>query len=168
MNGSSAWERRPEKQSSCPVSCSPRWGSTAPTSAPRSEPLAENKVRIHVTNELTVPTTAHWHGMMLPASQDGTAHQSISPEHTWTAAWQIDQPAATLWYHPHPHGQTELQVGRGMAGLFLIDDETALRPALGIWRGRYSADYSGRHRPVRGHTCRGHPPPRPSGGSATP
>lgn len=83
------------------------------------------KVRIHVTNELTVPTTAHWHGMVLPARQDGTAHQSISPTATWTAAWQIEQPAATLWYHPHPHGQTELQVGRGMAGLFLVDDKEA-------------------------------------------
>ncbi|MEO6530328.1 MAG: multicopper oxidase domain-containing protein [Specibacter sp.] len=81
------------------------------------------KVRIHVTNGLTVPTTAHWHGMVLPARQDGTAHQSISPKKTWTAAWQIEQPAATLWYHPHPHGQTELQVSRGMAGLFLVDDE---------------------------------------------
>lgn len=87
--------------------------------AARGEP-----VRIRVTNDLTMATTAHWHGMILPASQDGTPHQSIHPKSTWTAAWQIDQPAATLWYHPHPHGQTELQVGRGMAGLFLIDDDT--------------------------------------------
>ncbi|RUQ87877.1 copper oxidase [Labedella gwakjiensis] len=81
------------------------------------------RVRMHVTNELDVPTTAHWHGMILPATEDGTPHQSIAPAATWTAAWQIDQPAATLWYHPHPHGQTELQVGRGMAGLFLVDDD---------------------------------------------
>ncbi|GGM18172.1 multicopper oxidase domain-containing protein [Promicromonospora citrea] len=87
--------------------------------AARGEP-----VRIRVTNDLTMATTAHWHGMILPASQDGTPHQCIHPKSTWTAAWQIDQPAATLWYHPHPHGQTELQVGRGMAGLFLIDDDT--------------------------------------------
>jgi FtsP/CotA-like multicopper oxidase with cupredoxin domain len=63
--------------------------------------------------------------MILPASQDGAAHQSIKPESTWTAAWQIDQPPATLWYHPHPHGQTELQVSRGMAGLFLIGDDAS-------------------------------------------
>lgn len=80
-------------------------------------------VRIHVTNALPMPTTAHWHGMILPGDQDGTPHQSIRPDETWTAAWEIDQPAATLWYHPHPHGQTELQVGRGMAGLFLVDDD---------------------------------------------
>lgn len=82
------------------------------------------RVRIHVTNNLTMPTTAHWHGMILPASQDGTPHQSIAPSETRTAAWQIDQPASTLWYHPHPHGQTELQVSRGMAGLFLVDDDS--------------------------------------------
>ncbi|ALV44239.1 hypothetical protein MB46_00635 [Arthrobacter alpinus] len=82
------------------------------------------KVRIHVTNNLPVATTAHWHGMLLPASQDGTAHQAIAPGATWTPSWQIDQPAATLWYHPHPHGQTELQVGSGMAGMFLIDEQT--------------------------------------------
>ncbi|MGV8880516.1 MAG: multicopper oxidase family protein [Rhodoglobus sp.] len=83
------------------------------------------RVRMHVTNELSMPTTAHWHGMILPATQDGTPHQSIAPAETWSAAWQINQPATTLWYHPHPHGQTELQVGRGMAGLFLIDDDSS-------------------------------------------
>lgn len=83
-----------------------------------------DKVRVHVTNELTVATTAHWHGMLLPASQDGTAHQTIAPGTTWTPSWQVNQPAATLWYHPHPHGQTELQVASGMAGMFLIDEET--------------------------------------------
>jgi len=83
------------------------------------------RVRIHVTNHLAMPTTAHWHGMILPASQDGTVHQSIKPADTWTAAWTIEQAPATLWYHPHPHGQTELQVGRGMAGMFIIDDDAS-------------------------------------------
>ncbi|ALE92452.1 hypothetical protein AOC05_09225 [Arthrobacter alpinus] len=98
-------------------------GFNGPHLGPTIRAARGEHVRIHVKNELTMATTAHWHGMSLPASQDGTAHQSISPETTWTAAWQIGQPAATLWYHPHPHGQTELQVSRGMAGLFLIDDD---------------------------------------------
>ena len=80
-------------------------------------------VRVAVTNGLTTPTTAHWHGMCLPAAQDGTPHQSISRGETWTAEWTVEQPAATLWYHPHPHGQTEEQVVRGLAGMFLIDDD---------------------------------------------
>ncbi|GAB3120744.1 multicopper oxidase family protein [Glaciibacter psychrotolerans] len=89
--------------------------------APTIRAVRGERVRVHVTNELDMPTTAHWHGMILPARQDGTPHQTIRPGNTWTAAWQINQPPATLWYHPHPHGQTELQISRGMAGLFLID-----------------------------------------------
>lgn len=100
-------------------------GFNGPHLGPTIRASRGERVRIHVTNDLAMPTTTHWHGMLLPARQDGTAHQSITPAATWTAAWKIDQPAATLWYHPHPHGQTELQVGRGMAGLFLVDDDAA-------------------------------------------
>src|SRR5918995_1078552 len=39
-----------------------------------------------------------------------------------TTTWRIDQPAATLWYHTHPHGRTADHIYRGLAGLFLIDD----------------------------------------------
>ncbi len=35
----------------------------------------------------------------------------------------MDQPAATTWYHPHPHGTTSQHVYRGLAGLFLLDDD---------------------------------------------
>ena len=34
----------------------------------------------------------------------------------YQAAWTVDQPASTLWYHPHLHGSSAMQVGSGMAG----------------------------------------------------
>src|SRR5699024_11172316 len=40
---------------------------------------------------------------------------------------KIEQPAATLWYHPHPEQQTGRQVYKGLAGLFLIEDEDSDR-----------------------------------------
>lgn len=70
-------------------------------------------------------TSLHWHGMHLPARMDGGPHQPIAAGATWTPSWQIRQPAATLWYHPHPHGATEQQVAKGLAGLFLLDDPTS-------------------------------------------
>ncbi|MGC5021014.1 multicopper oxidase family protein [Micromonospora sp. DT47] len=79
-------------------------------------------VQLNVRNGLDVPTTVHWHGMHLPAVMDGGPHQLIGPGAVWQPTWTIDQPAATLWYHPHPHDQTALHVYRGMAGLLLIDD----------------------------------------------
>ncbi|MGH9247642.1 MAG: multicopper oxidase family protein [Acidimicrobiales bacterium] len=80
-------------------------------------------VVVNVTNELAESTTVHWHGMHLPAVMDGGPHQPIDPGATWSPTWGIDQPAATLWYHPHPHQRTEAQVYRGLAGLFIVDDD---------------------------------------------
>jgi FtsP/CotA-like multicopper oxidase with cupredoxin domain len=48
----------------------------------------------------------------------------------------VDQPAATLWYHPHPHGQTARHVYRGLAGLFIVDDPDAVTDLP----GRYGVD----------------------------
>jgi FtsP/CotA-like multicopper oxidase with cupredoxin domain len=49
---------------------------------------------------------------------------------TWAPAWTIDQPAATLWYHPHLHPRTEDQVYRGITGMFLLDDPQAAALSL--------------------------------------
>ncbi|GAA1505762.1 FtsP/CotA-like multicopper oxidase with cupredoxin domain [Agromyces terreus] len=95
------------------------------------------QVRIDVTNSLETATTVHWHGMHLPAAMDGGPHQMVEPDASWSPAWRIDQPAATLWYHPHPHGETESHVARGLAGLFLLHDEA--ERALGL-PGEYGVD----------------------------
>jgi FtsP/CotA-like multicopper oxidase with cupredoxin domain len=75
--------------------------------------------------------------MHLPAAADGGPHQTIDPGATWTPSWEIDQPAATLWYHPHPHGETADHVYRGVAGLFIVDDPKASGVAL---PGDYGVD----------------------------
>ncbi|QNG20161.1 multicopper oxidase domain-containing protein [Rhodococcus triatomae] len=85
--------------------------------ADRGEP-----VRVDVTNELGEVSTLHWHGMHVPAAMDGGPHQMVEPGETWSPHWTVDQPAATLWYHPHLHGSTAEHVYRGIAGMFYIDD----------------------------------------------
>ncbi|MFD4957376.1 multicopper oxidase family protein [Microbacterium sp. NPDC058389] len=86
------------------------------------------QVRVDVTNALTDTTTVHWHGMHLPAAMDGGPHTPIAAGALWQPAWTVDQPAATLWYHPHLHGRTREQVDAGLAGMFLVrdDEESAL------------------------------------------
>lgn len=86
------------------------------------------QVRVDVTNALADTTTVHWHGMHLPAAMDGGPHTPITAGAVWQPTWTIDQPAATLWYHPHLHGRTREQVDAGLAGMFLVrdDDEAAL------------------------------------------
>jgi FtsP/CotA-like multicopper oxidase with cupredoxin domain len=98
------------------------WGVNGSYLGPTLRAAVGEEVRVNVTNRLEETTTIHWHGMHLPASMDGGPHQPIAPGATWSPSWTVDQPAATLWYHAHPHGRTQDHVYRGVAGLFLIDD----------------------------------------------
>ncbi|MEJ2867721.1 multicopper oxidase domain-containing protein [Actinomycetospora sp. OC33-EN08] len=101
----------------------PTWGyGGLPFGGPTLRATRGDRVVVRVRNDLPETTTTHWHGMTLPATADGGPHQPIAPGETWTPEWTVEQPAATLWYHPHPHGSTERHVHRGLAGLFLVDD----------------------------------------------
>lgn len=99
------------------------WGYNGSYLGPTLVAARGEHVRINVTNELDEVTTVHWHGMNLPAEMDGGPHQVVEPGAQWSPDFEIDQPAATLWYHPHPVGTTEHQVEMGLAGLFLLQDE---------------------------------------------
>jgi blue copper oxidase len=113
-----------------PGKTTPTWGVNGAYLGPTLHASRGDKVRINVTNALPEATTIHWHGMHLPARDDGGPHQTIAPGATWSPSWTIDQPAATLWYHPHPHGQTEDHVYRGISGMFLLDDPESNALAL--------------------------------------
>ena len=100
----------------------PTWGMNGSYLAPTLRASRGETVVARVTNTLDEASTVHWHGMHLPARMDGGPHQMIDSGDTWSPTWQIRQPAATLWYHPHPHGKTAEHVYRGLAGMFIVDD----------------------------------------------
>jgi FtsP/CotA-like multicopper oxidase with cupredoxin domain len=76
------------------------WGADGSYLGPTLRAEHGDRVEVRVRNELPEQTTIHWHGMHLPAVADGGPHQTIAPGETWRPSWEIDQPAATLWYHP--------------------------------------------------------------------
>src|SRR5699024_9051782 len=82
-----------------------------------------NKVKMVVDNELNEATTLHWHGLRVIGDYDGGPYQIIDPEETWEPEFTIEQPAATLWFHPHYMERTAKQIYEGLAGLLLIEDE---------------------------------------------
>jgi FtsP/CotA-like multicopper oxidase with cupredoxin domain len=106
------------------------WGFNGALLGPTLRARRGDEVLIRFRNDLDETTSVHWHGMHLPAVMDGGPHQPVAPGQSWEPHWQIKQPAATLWYHPHPHGETEQHVYRGLAGLFIIDDDTTDQLAL--------------------------------------
>ncbi|HTE57230.1 MAG TPA: multicopper oxidase domain-containing protein [Verrucomicrobiae bacterium] len=84
-----------------------------------------DKIRLNVTNNLDQKTTVHWHGMDVGANMDGGPHQMIEPKEVWKPYWAIANQASTLWYHPHLLGKTGEQMYKGLAGLFIVDDDHA-------------------------------------------
>lgn len=101
----------------------PSWGYNGALLGPTLRATRGDRVVIDFRNELPRSTTVHWHGMILPAAMDGGPHQSVGAGEAWSPEWTVEQSAATLWYHPHPHGETAMQVYAGLAGMFIVDDE---------------------------------------------
>ena len=99
------------------------WGINESYLGPTIRASRGDQVAFDVVNQLDETSTLHWHGMMLPAVMDGGPHQMIEAGTTWSPHWTIDQPAATTWFHPHLHGNTAQHVYKGLAGMFIIEDE---------------------------------------------
>ena len=85
---------------------------------------------VRVANNLPENITMHWHGLIIPGAADGGPHQVIAPGKWWRTQFTINQPAATLWYHPHYYPSTARLVIKGLAGLLIVDDEEADRLPL--------------------------------------
>jgi bilirubin oxidase len=80
------------------------------------------QTEIHVTNNIGVHTSTHWHGAELPPYMDGGPHQPIQPGETWTNPdFPVLDSACTMWYHPHFHNHTLEHVQRGLSGMILVE-----------------------------------------------
>lgn len=88
------------------------------------------KVHIKEVNDLDEKTTFHWHGAIISGKADGGPHDPIKPHSSRNISFTVDQPAATLWFHPHPSGKTAEQVYEGLAGLIYINDKQSKKIAL--------------------------------------
>jgi blue copper oxidase len=81
-----------------------------------------DSITLNVINNLNINTTMHWHGLHVSAMNDGGPHQIINPSTTWSPSFKVRNNASTFWYHPHGANQTEQQVSKGLAGLFIVKD----------------------------------------------
>ncbi|WP_152553304.1 multicopper oxidase family protein [Lysinibacillus sp. BF-4] len=88
-------------------------------------------VTILTHNAMTIPTTFHWHGLVVDDTIDGGPQAIVKPGETRVLNFTVAQPAATLWLHPHPHHQTARQVYNGLASLVYIEDNLNLPSIYG-------------------------------------
>lgn len=84
-----------------------------------------DEVTIRVTNKLTVDTSIHWHGIILPYQMDGVpglSFKGIAPGETFIYQFKLQQ-SGTYWYHSHS-GFQELT---GMYGALIIEPRNGER-----------------------------------------
>ncbi|MDZ5452517.1 multicopper oxidase family protein [Labrys sp. ZIDIC5] len=92
------------------------------TPGPLIEVTEGDKVAIRFANRLPgEETTIHWHGMPVPADQDGNPMDPVLSGADRLYTFELPEGSAgSYWYHPHPHGRTAEQVYRGLAGAFIV------------------------------------------------
>ncbi len=109
------------KVSLAPGTTTEIWGYNGILPGPQIVVYEGDNVSIEVINELDEETTVHWHGLLVPASEDGNPQDPIKPGKS--RVYQFDIPknsAGTYWYHPHAHGSVAKQVFMGLAGTFIV------------------------------------------------
>ncbi|MBV6819171.1 multicopper oxidase CueO [Rahnella sp. PD12R] len=99
------------------------WGVNGNLLGPALRVRRGKPLNVTVKNNLNVASTVHWHGLEIPGDIDGGPQGLIAPGQSRSVSLQLDQPAATCWFHPHPHQTSGYQVAMGLAGLVLIEDE---------------------------------------------
>ncbi len=78
-----------------------------------------DEVTIRVTNKLSVPSSIHWHGIILPYQMDGVpgiSFKGIMPGETFVYKFKLQQ-SGTYWYHSH----SGFQEMTGMYGALIIE-----------------------------------------------
>jgi len=88
--------------------------------APTLRAAVGNTLRVTFNNHLAVTTSVDWHGILLPADQDGVPFlntEPIAPGGSHTFEFPILH-SGTFWYHSH----TDLQIQRGLYGAIVLAD----------------------------------------------
>jgi FtsP/CotA-like multicopper oxidase with cupredoxin domain len=80
-----------------------------------------DEIIVELSNNLSMATTIHWHGVKVPWEMDGITWMMdpIMPDESFEYRFQVNQ-AGTFWYHPHFN--TENQVDGGLYGVLVLED----------------------------------------------
>jgi len=123
------------------------WGYNNTFPGPVIDLREGQRAAIDFANRLGLDSTIHWHGLAIPADQDGSPMDPVVPRAD--RVYTFDVPvgsAGTYWYHPHAHQTTTLQVGHGLAAPLIVrsvDDPLAMLPEVTLMVTSLTLDQNG-------------------------
>ncbi|MCA9129226.1 MAG: multicopper oxidase family protein [Planctomycetales bacterium] len=126
------------------------WGYDGQTPGPTIRAKRGKEITVTFRNELSEPTSIHWHGIRLQNAMDGVSgltQDPVPPGGTFNYTFQPPD-AGTYWYHAHH--ESWKQVAMGLYGALIVEEpEPVFAPEADIvlmlddWRldrqGRFDA-----------------------------
>ncbi|WP_458118766.1 multicopper oxidase family protein [Paenibacillus sp. Z6-24] len=103
----------------------PVWTFNGSVPGPQIEVTQGDTVTVHLKNELDVPVSIHFHGVVLPVAMDGVpgvTQDAVQPGGTFTYTFKAVY-AGTYWYHSHQDSLN--QIGKGLYGTFIVKNKNA-------------------------------------------
>ena len=80
-------------------------------------------VEVTLTNRLKEHTSVHWHGVRGPNAMDGVPYVTQMPVQPGESfAYRFTPPDPGTYFF-HPHCNTSEQLGRGLAGVLIVEDD---------------------------------------------
>ena len=99
------------------------WGYDGEFPGPTIRARSGRNVVVRQTNELPEPMSVHLHGGHVAPDSDGHPTDLIPPGAFKDYLYPNSQDACTLWYHDHAMDATAPHVYRGLAGMYIIEDD---------------------------------------------
>jgi len=98
------------------------WGYNGEVPGPEIRARKGDRIRVRFRNELSEPTSIHWHGIRIENAMDGVAGMTQDPVAPGDSfVYEFDLPdAGSYWYHAH--NKSWNQVGRGLYGALIVDE----------------------------------------------
>jgi spore coat protein A len=111
------------------------WGYEGMFPGPTIKARRGRAAVVRQTNLLQGETVVHLHGGVTEPASDGFPTDMIMPGESRSYVYPNQSRGATLWYHDHAMDHTAHNLYMGLAGLYIIEDES--EAGLGLPSGEY-------------------------------
>lgn len=106
------------------------WGANGHYLAPTVRVKSGDFVKLTCHNQLPQALSINIQGLMTSSEVIGSTHQQIAPQENWSPIIPINQPACSAWYHANTMLNSAFQLYRGIAGLWIIEDNESYKTTL--------------------------------------
>ncbi len=106
------------------------WGFNGAYLGPTVKIRRGDFAKLNYRNNLSQIVALNIQGLQASAELFGGVARTFKPNEIWAPIVPINQPAATCWYHACTLASSAYQTYRGLAGLWIIEDEESRKLSL--------------------------------------